>query len=184
MSFNFSHFNQLSEKAINHVRSDVATLRTGRASSQLLDSVSVDVYESTLKINEVANISIPDAQLLIVEPWDKSILKDVEKAIAKANLNLNPVVDGDRIRIVVPALNQERRQEMVKQLSQKIESGRKVLRGIRSDTKRDIELTKGQDGVSEDSVHNSLKQLEKNVKESLEELEQLYETKKGELLTV
>ena len=107
-------------KAFEHVQQEVRTLRTGRASADILDPVRVEAYGSSMRLVEVASVTAPDATLLVVSPWDKSLVGAVEKAIASAGLNLNPVVEGQIIRIAVPPLTQERRQEMVKLLHQKL----------------------------------------------------------------
>lgn len=113
---NKSDYQDQFDKVLDHVRHEMAGLRTGRATVQMLDDVVVEAYGSTMKINEVASLSAPDASLLVVSPWDKSLIADIEKGIQVANLNLNPVVDGEVIKVPVPPLTQERRQEMVKML--------------------------------------------------------------------
>lgn len=184
MTFNFDNFQQKIQRALDHLVGDVATLRTGKASVQLLDPVLVAVYGGNLKLQEVASVEAPDPTLLVVTPWDKTILADVEKSIATANLNLNPVVDGDLIRISIPPLTEERRLEMVKVLQQKIESGRVMLRSIRTDVKKEIEKQKGTEDVSKDDIKRDLKALDEKLKESLEQLDTINENKEKELLTV
>lgn len=179
-----NHFQQKITKSYEHVLQDVRSLRTGRASVQLLDQVRVDAYGAQMSLVEVASVTAPDATLLIVSPWDKSLISPIEKAIASAGLNLNPVVDGQIIRIVVPALTQERRQEMVKLLHQKIESGRVTVRTIRTETKQEIEEKKGGAGVSEDDIEIELGELDKAVKVALTKLDELQAQKEKELLHV
>lgn len=184
MSFQFSIFTELADKAIVHVKNDLATLRTGRASAQMLDPVRVEAYGSEMKLNELANVSAPDPNLLIVKPWDTSVLDSIEKAISKSGLNLNPVVDGDIIRIIVPPLTQERRKEMVKLLHQKTESGRVMLRSIRSEVKQKIEKQAGEANVSEDDVRADLKKLDELTQQKIEEIDQLAKNKELELMTI
>lgn len=184
MPFSFQQFQQQVDKALDHVAQDLATLRTGRASTQMLDSVTVLAYGAPMKVNEVANLSTPDPHLLVITPWDKNLLGDIEKAITAAGLNLSPVVDGGIIRIAIPPLTQERRQEMVKLLHQKIESGKVMIRSIRTDTKKDIEKQEGQAGVSEDSIASEIETLEKKTKELMDKLDQMAETKEAELMKV
>ncbi len=179
-----NHFQQKFTKSYEHVLQDVRSLRTGRASVQLLDPVRVDAYGTQMSLVEVASVTAPDATLLVVSPWDKSLISSIEKAIASAGLNLNPVVDGQIIRIVVPALTQERRQEMVKLLHQKIESGRVTVRTIRTETKQEIEEQKGGAGVSEDDIELELDELDKEVKLALTKLDELQAQKEKELLHV
>ncbi len=179
-----NHFQQKIIKSHEHVLQDVRSLRTGRASVQLLDPVRVDAYGTQMSLVEVASVTAPDATLLVVSPWDKSLISSIEKAIASAGLNLNPVVDGQIIRIAVPALTQERRQEMVKLLHQKIESGRVTVRTIRTETKQEIEEQKGGAGVSEDDIELELDELDKEVKLALAKLDELQAQKEKELLHV
>lgn len=184
MAYNFTNFTNSLIKSIDHIANDLKTLRTGKATPQLLDPVMVEAYGASMKINEVANVSAPDATLLVVTPWDKSILENIEKAIASAQLNLNPVVDGDLIRIAVPPLTEERRKEMVKVLHQKIEEGKKMLRTIRQDAKKEIENLEGEGGVSEDDVKADLEELEKLFKKHLDQLDELATKKEADLMKV
>jgi len=184
MSDPLSNFKTKSQKAFEHVQQDIRSLRTGRASAELLDPVKVEAYGSQMKLVELASITAPDPTLLVVSPWDKSILGAIEKAIASAGLNLNPVVDGQILRISVPPLTQERRQEMVKLLHQKIEAGRVTVRTIRTETKQEIEDTKGEAGVSEDDIDAQLEELDKLVKHALTNLDELESQKEVELMRV
>lgn len=184
MSYDFKSLESKFSKAIDHVESELSTLRTGKATPQLLDTVSVEAYGTRMKINELANITAPDATLLVVTPWDKSIIEAIEKGIASAQLNLNPVVDGQIIRIAVPALTEERRKEMVKVLNTKIEDGRKMLRTIRSDEKRAIEDLKNDAGYSEDDIHTYLDQLEDIMKRYLAQLDEVASKKEVDLMKV
>ncbi len=184
MSFDFMSFKSKLDKAYDFVVNDVASLRTGRATAQILDPVVVEAYGSRMRIVEVASVQAPDPTMLVVSPWDRSLLSNIEKAIASAELNLNPVVDGDIIRIKIAALTEETRLEMVKVLNKKIENGRVMLRNLRSDTKRDIEKQKGADGVSEDDIELEIKELDNVLKEYMEKLDELFAKKEKELLTI
>ncbi|MBP9819236.1 ribosome recycling factor [Candidatus Woesebacteria bacterium] len=184
MPYNFSDFHASAQKALEHVQRDIGSLRTGRASSQMLDNVHVEAYGTTMQLVEVASIQAPDPSLLIVSPWDKSLLSAVEKGIQAAGINLNPVVDGDIVRIAVPSLTEETRKEMVKQLHKKVESGRVMLRSVRAETKKDIDDQEGSEGVSEDDVTAQLKKLDEELKKYMDRLEQLLAAKEKELLTV
>lgn len=184
MSFDFTNYQHKANKAVTHVQSDVATLRTGKATIQLLDPVSVDVYGTEMKVQELANVSVPDPNLLVIKPWDQTILEDLEKAIASAGLNLNPVVDGDLIRIVIPPLTEDRRKEMVKQLYQKVESGRVMMRSIRTDAKKEIENQEGESNISKDDIHRDLTKLNDLTQEQMDVLEELLARKEQELMTV
>lgn len=184
MSFNFIDFKSKLDKSYDFVLNDVASLRTGRATVQILDPVMVEAYGSRMRIVEVASIQTPDPTMLIVTPWDRSLLSNIEKAISSAELNLNPVVEGDIIRIKIAPLTEEKRLEMVKILHKKIESGRVMFRNLRSDTKRDIEKQKGTDGVSEDDIKFEVKELDDLLKQHMEKLDILSVNKEKELLTI
>ena len=184
MSYDFKSLQSKFTKAIDHVESELSSLRTGKATPQLLDSVMVEAYGTRMKINELANVSAPDPTLLMVTPWDKSVLEAIEKAIASAQLNLNPVVDGQIIRIAVPALTEERRKEMVKVLNTKVEDGRKMLRTIRSDEKRSIEDLKNDAGFSEDDIRSYREQLEDIMKKYLAQLDEVAAKKEADLMKV
>ncbi|MCA9369542.1 MAG: ribosome recycling factor [Pseudomonadales bacterium] len=170
------------ENILSHVGQDIATLRTGRATTQMLDPVTVMAYGAPMKLIEVASVSAPDPTLLTVTPWDKALLPDIEKGIATAGLNLNPVVSDDMIRITVTPPTGEQRKELVKQLHQKIESGKVMLRTQRGELKKDIEDTKDDDGVSEDDITTQLEELEGIVKQYTDQLVALSDKKEAELL--
>jgi len=172
------------KKALLHTEKEVATLRTGRASVQMLDDVRVEAYGSMMRLNEVASVSAPDPTLLVIAPWDKGVVAAIEKGVLAANLNLSPVVDGDKVKVPVPPLTQERRQEMVKILHQKVESGRVMIRSVRSDVKDMIEDQEGEAGVSEDDIKLGLKELDEVSKEYIEKIDQLAKDKEKELLSL
>ncbi|MDQ3008726.1 MAG: ribosome recycling factor [bacterium] len=184
MPFSFSEFTAQAQKVSDHTVQDLNTLRTGRASSSLLDPVQVEAYGTRMKIGEVANVTAPDATMILVTPWDKSLLGAIERGISIAGLNLNPVVDGQMIRVVVPALTEERRKEMVKLLHQKLETARVMMRNVRSDIKREIEQQKGLPGVSEDAIAADLETLETAFKKQMASIDDLGQRKEKELMTV
>jgi ribosome recycling factor len=184
MSYDFKSLEKEFEKGLDHVQRELALLRTGKATPQLLDSVQVEAYGSRMRVNELATITAPDPTLLVVTPWDKSVLAAIERAIIIAQLNLNPVIDGDKIRIPVPSLTEDRRKEMVKILRSKIEDGRKMFRTIRGDAKRAIEDLKNDSGFSEDDILLYLEQLEDLMKKYLTELDSIAEKKEAELMKV
>jgi len=133
---------------------------------------------------EVASVAVPDPQLIVIKPWDKSLLPAIEKAIQLAQLNLNPIVDKDLIRVPVPTLTTERRQEMVKILHQRAEEGRVMLRQIRADIRKDIEKQEGEAGISEDDLKANFTELDDLVKEYMEKIEELVKSKEKDLLTI
>jgi len=184
MAFNFNTFQVRLDKALEHLRSDLATLRTGRASAQLLDPVRVEAYGSNMRINEVANVTAPDPASIVVSVWDKSLLEAVAKGVSSSGLNLQPIIAGGVIRINIPPLTQERRMEMVKLLGQKAEAGKVMIRNIRTDAKKEIEDQEGDQGISEDDIKLELDEMEQMYKKSLETLDKMAEDKQKELMTV
>ena len=182
--FSFSDFDQRAEKTLEHIRGDVATLRTGRAHTSMLDSVNVEAYGTKMKIQELAGVTVPDPTLIVIAPWDKSLLEAISKGVNVAGLSLNPIIDGEIIRISVPPLTSERRQEMVKLLSQKIEAGKVMLRNLRGDIRRDIDALEGEDGVSEDDIKSWQEELDRKVKELEGKIEEIKEQKEKDLVTL
>lgn len=170
--------------SITHVKDDISTLRTGKASLDMLDPVRVESYGAKMKVNELAKVSVPDYNMILIEPWNSDQIANIEQAIHKSNLNLNPVVDGEKIRIIIPQLTEERRKEMVKILHQKIESGKVLVRNIRSDFKKEIEAFKGEDGVSEDDIERSLEQLEDLIQKAMNKLEEIQDKKEKDLMNI
>ena len=146
------------KKAIEYTTNQFSNLHTGKASPAMLDSVKVEAYGAVSKLKEVSAVSTPDARSIVVQPWDKSILKDVEKAIIDANLGLNPLIDGSILRVPIPELTGERRTELAKQAGSMAEDGRVRVRQARRDSLDLIKSLKD-DGLSEDDI----KRLEKDI---------------------
>lgn len=180
--FNFSEFDQAGAKIMDHATTEVGSLRTGGASLSMLDTVKVEAYGATMKLNEIASLAVPDPTLLTISPWDKSLLEAAAKGIQQANLNLNPVVDGDIIRISVPALTEEARREQVKILHQRIEACKVMVRNLRMDTKKEIEKQEGQPGVSDDDVAYDLETLEEKTRDLAKQLDEMETKKEKQLL--
>ena len=146
------------KKAVEYTLNQFNSLHTGKASPAMLDSVKVEAYGAVSKLKEVAAVSTPDARSIVVQPWDKSILKDVEKAIIDANLGFNPLIDGGILRVPIPELTGERRTELAKQAGSMAEDGRVRVRQARRDSLDLIKSSK-EDGLSEDDI----KRLEKDI---------------------
>ena len=182
--FETQKFSQVSGPVMEHIRAEVASLRTGGASPQLLDSVRVEAYGAQMRVTEVAAITVSDPTLLVISPWDKSLLGAIEKGVQVAGINLNPVVDGEIIRISVPPLTAEGRQNLVKTLQKKIEEGKVALRQVRGEMKKEIEAQKGQAGVSEDDIKADLAKLEEEVKKLMTQVDELAAAKQKELMKV
>jgi len=169
------------DAVIEVVTEDIATVKTGRAKPSLVENIKVEIYATKMALLELASISAPDPHMLIIQPWDESALENIEKAISKSEMGLNPVVDGSVVRIQIPPLTEERREEYIKLLKQKLESGRVMLRQARQEGKKKIESLKGQPGVSEDDVHRLMEELEKLTDEYMKKVEELGKVKEEEL---
>jgi ribosome recycling factor len=182
--YNFSNFKTKLNQIIEHLQQDISFLRTSKASTKMLDPIKVHAYGTVMAINELANVSTPDNNLIVIDPWDKNLLEDIEKAIQKSSLNLNPVVDKEIIRIVIPSLTEEKRMELVKQLQQKVESTRAMMRSARTEAKGEIEDLEGEAGVSEDDIHRDLEELDKIMGQFEKQMEDIQEQKKQDLLSL
>ncbi|MFC1653311.1 ribosome recycling factor [Patescibacteria group bacterium] len=180
----FDELKQKMNTVLDLVADDLKQVKTGRAKPSLIEDVQIEAYGGMMPLREVASINAPDTHLLVVSPWDKGLLAEIEKGLAKSNLGVNPVVDGDLIRIALPALTEERRVEMVKLVKQRIESGKQMLRGTRNDEKRDIENKKGAAGISEDDIEKELEDMQKVYEDYMKKLDVIGEDKEKELMQI
>ena len=146
------------EKALTHLDKELVKLRTGRASSALVEDIKVSVYGSDMPIKELGAISTPDARLIVIQPWDKSIINNIEKGIQNSDLGINPLNDGEVIRITLPQMSSERREELLKVLNKKLEESRVIVRGSRKDFQNAIREAEKKKVVSED-VSKQLQQV-------------------------
>ncbi len=172
-------------QVVKLIRDDLGTLSTGRARPALVEELKVEAYAgSWLTLKELATISTPDHQTLQIQAWDQSVVEKIVKAIQASGLNLNPVVDQTAIRLHIPSLTQERRDELVKAVKQKVEAGKAMLRQIRVDAKQDIDSQKDQPGVSEDDIHMAYDQLQELVNDYHGQLDTLEKKKEQELTSL
>lgn len=172
------------KKAIEHFQSEISGLKTGRANPAILDAVRVEAYGTMNPIVNVASVNVPDARSLVIQPWDKSIIKEIEKGIIEANLNLNPMSDGDKIRINLPPLTEETRKEIVKVLNQKTEEAKIVIRVIRDKVKEEIIEAEKNKEFGEDEKFLLLEQLDKTVGSYNEQVKEMMEKKETEITTI
>lgn len=172
------------DQAVEVVKKDLGSVRTGRAKPSIVEEVKVEAYGTYMSLRELATISAPDPSLITISPWDKSLVGAVATAINKAGLNLNAVTDSDVIKIAIPPLTQERREELVKLVHQKIESGRVMIRQIRTEIKEEIEAQKGESGISEDSIKSWLESMQKSVDGTILKIEEIGKEKEKELMTL
>lgn len=172
------------EDTLEAVRREFGTVRTGKASPALLDTVRVDAYGSSMPLNQVASVSAPEASLLVVQPFDASIMEDIERAIMQADLGLNPANDGGVIRVPVPSLNEERRKEFVKLLHKMAEDGKISLRHARRDAREEIQRMVKEHEIGEDDGHRLEEQLEKLIHEYTERIEKHLAKKEEEVMAI
>lgn len=168
--------------AIEHTVGEFATVRTGRANPGLLSRITVEYYGTQTSLQQIAGFSVPEPRMLLVQPYDKTAINAIEKAIMKADLGLNPSNDGNIIRLIFPQLTEERRRELIRVVRQLAEDGRIAVRNVRRHTKDDIEALEGD--VSEDDVHRAEKTLQEMTDTHVIRIDELLEKKEAELLEV
>ena len=172
------------QKAVEALKQDVSSIRTGRASSALIERITVDYYGTPTPINQVASISIPEARLLVIQPWDRKMLIDIEKAIQKSDLGINPNNDGQVIRLAIPPLNEERRRDMVKTLHKKLDEHKVAIRNVRRDAQDKLRDREKKKEVSEDELKRSTERLQKLTDRYIDEMDKVGKTKELEILEV
>jgi ribosome recycling factor len=170
------------DHAVEHVQGEFATVRTGRANPGILHRVMVEYYGSPTPLQQLASFSVPEARLLVVQPYDKSAMGDIEKALQASELGLNPSNDGTVIRLAFPPLTEERRKELIRVVRHMAEEGRIAIRNVRRHTKDDIESLEGD--VSEDDVHRAEDRLQEITDRHTARVDELLEHKEQELLEV
>lgn len=172
---------ELMNKAINHVASELTKIRAGKANPAMLDGIMVSYYGAMSPINQVSSITFPDARTIFIKPWEKGLIQEIEKSIMNANIGLTPQNDGQQIIINIPMLTEERRRQLVKQVSQECEHGKVSIRSIRKDTNESLKKIKG---VSEDDVINAEEIVQKLTDEHIAKIDALMKKKEAEIMTV
>jgi ribosome recycling factor len=172
------------EKAVNVLREDLATVRTGRASPQMFQKIMVDYYGAATPVNQLASFHVPEPRMAVITPYDKSSLPAIEKAIRDSDLGVNPTNDGNVIRVVFPQLTEERRRELIKVARHKAEEGRVSIRNIRRHAKESLDKLARDGEVGEDDVARAEKELEKVTHKYVEHADEALKHKEAELLEV
>lgn len=181
----FADATERMDKAVESVRRELAKIRTGKASASLLDGVRVEYYGSVVPLNQVANVSVPEARLIVVQPWDKKVIGDIEKAIHSADLGLNPSNDGNLIRVPVPPLTEERRKEMVRFAHKAAEEGRVSVRNIRREVNDALKKKQHDGDISEDEYRRAHdKTVQELTDEHVAEIDKVLSAKENELMEV
>jgi ribosome recycling factor len=172
------------KKAVAHLQAEFAAVRTGRASSALVEKLRVDVYGSDVPLQQIAGFGVPEPRVLTISPYDKSTLKAIEKAIQQSDLGVNPSNDGELIRLTFPELTEERRRDFVKVVRNRAEEGRVAVRNVRRQARQELEHLEKDGEISKDDLDRAEKDLEKRTHEVVAEIDELLKHKETELLTV
>jgi ribosome recycling factor len=168
--------------SVGGLKKDLATLRTGRATPALIDHIKVDYAGIPTPLNQIAGISVPESNLLVIQPWDKGTIHDIEKAILKSDLGLNPSSDGNVIRISIPPLSEERRQELIKVVHKRVEERKIVLRNLRHEVVKELKDMEQNKEISQDEHKRAFDQLQKLTDVFIDEVERIGRDKEVELM--
>lgn len=172
------------KKTVEVVNKEFATLRAGRATPSLLEKISVNYYGTPTPINQMANITAPEARLLVIQPWDKTALPEMEKAILKSDLGITPISDGNVIRLTVPQLTKERRMELAKVVKKKAEEGRVAIRNLRRDANDSLKNQQKNGEISEDEQRRLQDEVQKLTDKYIKEIDAVLAAKEKEIMTV
>lgn len=172
------------KKSISVLKSDLSTLKAGRANPTMLDRIEVEYYGSMVPVNQVSNISAPEPRVLMITPWEKSTLKDIEKAILKSDLGINPSNDGSVIRLVIPELTEETRRNLVKTVKKYGEDTKIAIRSIRRDANDKIKALKKDSDLSEDEMKKSEEDIQKTTDAYVKEVDKVIEAKEKEIMAI
>ena len=172
------------EKSLDNIYSEYTSIRAGRANPHILDKITVDYYGTPTPLQQVGNISVPEARMIVIQPWEASILKDIEKALLMSDLGLTPTNDGKMIRLVFPELTEERRKELVKDVKKKGENAKVAVRNIRRDAMDAIKKKGKEDGISEDEIKEYQDDVQKSTDKYVAKIDAAVEEKSKEILTV
>jgi len=172
------------KKAVKALEDEFKTIRTGRASTALFENIRVDYYEQKVPLNQVATISVPEARLVIIQPWDRSVLPEIEKAIQKSELSVNPNNDGKVIRIAIPPLTEERRKELAKVAKNIAEKSRVTIRNIRRDTNEELKKKEKDSQLSEDQAKRGMEDVQKLTDKYIEEINSVLARKEKEIMEI
>ncbi|WP_031514401.1 ribosome recycling factor [Desulfofalx alkaliphila] len=172
------------KKSVEVTKSEFASMKAGRATPALLDKIQVDYYGTPTPINQMANISVPEARLLVIQPWDKTSIPDIEKAILKSDLGINPTNDGTVIRLAIPQLTEERRVELVKVIKKKAEEGRVAIRNVRREANDSMKSAQKEGIITEDELKRGQDQVQKVTDKFIKDIDNLLATKEKEIMQV
>ena len=171
-------------KAVDLLKSELSTLRTGRASAALVEHLDVEYYGAKTELLSIAQITVPEPRQIAIQPYDKNALKDIEKAVQMSNLGINPVNDGTYIRLTIPQMTEERRKDLVKVVAQMSEKSRVSIRNVREEIWKEIQKQEKDGKISEDDLRNAKEELQKMVDKYNDEIKKITELKEKEVMTI
>ncbi|HJA71866.1 MAG TPA: ribosome recycling factor [Candidatus Lachnoclostridium stercoravium] len=180
----FQVYEDKMNKSLDALLNEYASIRAGRANPKVLDKIRVDYYGTPTPIQQVGNVSVPEARMLVIQPWEKSLLKAIEKAILTSDLGINPTNDGSVIRLVFPELTEERRKELAKDVKKKGEGAKVAVRNIRRDANDSFKKMEKADEISEDEKTEAEEKIQKLTDKMIEKIDKAVETKMKEIMTV
>lgn len=184
MQGTISELEEKMNKTLEHMQEDFATIRAGRANPHVLDKVTVNYYGTQSPIQQVGNVSVPEARMIVIQPWDKSLLKEIEKAIQKSDIGINPTNDGSCIRMVFPELTEERRKDLVKDIRKKGEAAKVAVRNIRRDHVDIVKKMEKNGDITEDDRKEGEEKIQKMTDKMVEKIDQTVEAKSKDIMTV
>ncbi len=181
---NLDKFEEKMIKSVNVYEENLAEIRAGRANPAILNKITIDYYGTPTPINQVAGISVPEARLIVIQPWDASILKEIEKQILKSDIGINPSNDGKVIRIAFPELNEERRKEIVKDIRKMAEEAKVAIRSIRRDAIDEAKAMQKNSEISEDELKGAEDRIQKLTDKYVEEIDNILDKKEKEIMSI
>lgn len=170
--------------SLEHLKLNLSSIRAGRATTSLVEEIQVDAYGDKLMVKEVASLATPDASMIVISPWDKGLIKEIDRAIRMQNLGLNPVPDSQVLKVPIPSLTEERRKEFTKLVTERCEEAKNSMRNVRQDAMKALDKAFADKTLTEDEKFTQKDEIEKVVKEFLSKAEELSEAKKKDLMTV
>ena len=180
----FNHIEEKMNKTVNALAESLAEVRAGRANPAILNKVKIDYYGTPTPINQVAGVSVPEARLIVIQPWDVSVLKDIEKAILASDIGINPNNDGKVIRLAFPELTEERRKELVKDIKKMAEEAKVSIRAIRRDGIDEAKAKQKNSEITEDELKSAETEIQKITDKNIEEIDKILANKETEIMSV
>ncbi len=172
------------DAVLDHLSKELGTLRTGRATPAILEGITVVAYDSPMDLKSVASIAVPDSRTLTIQPWDKSLIQAIEKAIRDADIGVNPSVDGDLVRLSMPQMTEENRKKLVKAMGERLEDAKISLRKVREESRAQVSKMEADKQMGEDEKYKAFEELDKMTKEYGEKIDAMGEKKEEEIMTI